>query len=69
MKKASDKKWLIAGGALFSIFIVNIIASKIVLSLNNKSFPVIGDVWEFLILFIAAICFVVAILGEESEST
>ncbi len=67
MKTSSNKKYLIIAGVLFAIFLTNIFASKIVLELDIKSLPFIDYIWEFLILLMSALFFVVAILNEESQ--
>ena len=54
--------WLAISMVLFGIFFVNVVVG----SALRVSF--LGDVGEMLVLFAAAICFVVAILQKESDT-
>lgn len=53
---------------LFILFIINIVAGKIILTFNIKQFSVIDVVGEFLLLFITIVFFIFAVLSKEKKS-
>ncbi|MCJ8340272.1 MAG: hypothetical protein MJK10_17550 [Pseudomonadales bacterium] len=68
MNKGSNKFFL-AAGIFLMLFSVNVMVGKISMSMFNQQLPLsIGEVPEFLLLFITCILFVGGILGRESEA-
>lgn len=61
------KVWLILAVALFGWFVVNVLVGKWAISQADPPGFLVGDIGEFLILFLSVICFVVTILIRESE--
>jgi len=65
MKKNLDTLFLAIAGALFALFIMNIFAGKIALTLDEQPIMSLGDVGEFLVLFAAVIFFIIVVLRRE----
>ncbi len=63
-----NNKLILISTILFTLFVINVIAGKIILIFDVKQFSVIGDVGEFLILFVTVIFFMFAVLLEEKRS-
>lgn len=53
---------ILVAGALFLVFFANVLVGAVTGS------PILGDVPEMLILFVASVFFVVAILRRETEA-
>lgn len=62
-----DNKLMLIAIILFILFIINIVAGKIILTFNIKQFSVIDVVGEFLLLFITIIFFIFAVLSKEKK--
>ena len=62
-----DNKLMLIAIILFILFIINIVAGKIILTFNIKQFSVIDVVGEFLLLFITIVFFIFAILSKEKK--
>ena len=56
---------LLASGLLFAVFIANIVIGKIAISGGATTVPGLGDVGEFLVLFVAVVLFIAACLARE----
>jgi len=67
MSKKIGRWWLISSGLLFGIYCLNVAVGKIALVSDMKPFFSMGDVGEFLLLFAAVMCFVVAMLEREAQ--
>ena len=63
-----DNKLMLIAIILFTLFIINIVAGKIILTFNIKQFSVIDVVGEFLLLFITIVFFIFAVLSKEKKS-
>ena len=63
-----DNKLMLIAIILFILFIINIVAGKIILTFNIKQFSVIDVVGEFLLLFITIVFFIFAVLSKEKKS-
>ena len=59
--------WLALG--LFVVFIINVVAGKIAVLGGATTLPGLGDVGEFLVLFVAVLLFIVACLARETAAT
>ncbi|AMG29016.1 hypothetical protein AL542_00770 [Grimontia hollisae] len=53
---------------LFSLYFLNVIATKIQIISGTTSIVRVGDVGEFLLLLFASLTFVVAMLSAEREA-
>lgn len=69
MKEKRKAGWLICSGVLFGFFLLNIFLGKAALVLEQDRFLELSDVEEFLLLFLAVICFVIEVLRRESPET
>ena len=59
-------RWtLLAAGALFLVFVANIVIGKIAVLSGATVVPGLGDVGEFLVLFAAVVLFIVTCLSRE----
>jgi hypothetical protein len=67
MSKKIGQWWLICCGLLFGIYCLNVAVGKIALVSGMKPFFSLGDVGEFLVLFVAVMCLVVAMLEREAH--
>ena len=67
MSKKIGRWWLISSGLLFGIYCLNVVVGKIALVSDMKPFFSMGDVGEFLVLFAAVMCLVVAMLEREAQ--
>lgn len=65
MNKKSDRLFLVAAGALFGLFLLNIFLGKAALAFNMEPILNIGDVGEFLLLLTAVIFFIIVVLHRE----
>ena len=59
--------WLIGSGLLFGLYCLNVASGKLALVSGKKPFISMGDVGEFLMLFAAVICLVIAMLQREAQ--
>ena len=59
--------WLALG--LFVVFVINIVVGKIAILGGATTLPGLGDVGEFLVLFVAVLLFIVACLTREAAAT
>jgi len=64
-----DILFLFATGALFGLFLLNVLLGKAALQFEFEPILQIGDVGEFLLLLAAVICFVIEILRRERQET
>lgn len=60
--------WLICASLLFALFVTNILLGKAALSPDFQAPFSLGDVGEFLVLFLAVICFIACVLQREAHS-
>ena len=67
IKNRVDMLFLFATGALFLLFVLNVLLGKAALLFEFEPFLQIGDVGEFLLLLAAVICFVIEILRRERQ--
>ena len=67
MKNKSGTGWLWAAGILFIVFVANIVLGKAALSPDFQAPFSLSDVGEFLLLFVAVICFIAGVLCREAE--
>lgn len=65
MSKRIGYWWLIGSGLLFGFYSLNVAMGKIALISNQQPLFSLGDVGEFVVLFAAVICFVIAMLERE----
>lgn len=54
--------------AVFLVFAANIVIGKVAIVQGATSTPGLGDVGEFLTLFVAVVLFIAACLAHERES-
>ena len=59
--------WLALG--LFVVFVTNVVVGKIAVLGGATTLPGLGDVGEFLVLFVAVLLFIVACLTRETAAT
>ena len=59
------RRALLAAGLFFAIFVANIVIGKIAVLGGATSTPGLGDVGEFLLLFVAVVLFIAACLARE----
>jgi len=59
---------LYASIAVFLVFAANIVIGKVAIVQGATSTPGLGDVGEFLTLFVAVVLFIAACLAHERES-
>ena len=59
--------WVALG--LFVVLIANIVVGKIAVLGGATTVPGLGDVGEFLVLFVAVLLFIVACLARETAAT
>ncbi|WP_231870124.1 hypothetical protein [Grimontia celer] len=62
------KKRYITPAVLFSLYFLNVIATKIQIASGSTSIVRVGDVGEFILLLLASLTFVVATLSAEKEA-
>ena len=67
MAKEIGRGWLIVSGVMFAIYCANVLVGKISLLADVKPFFSLGDVGEFITLFLAVICLVVVMLERETK--
>ncbi len=67
MNTKPGTRWLLAAGALFVVFVANILLGKAALSPDFQAPFLLSDVQEFLLLFGAIICFIAGVLCREAE--
>ena len=60
---------MIGAGLVFAVFCVNIAIGKIAVLQGSTQVPGLGDVGEFLVLFVAVILFIIGCLSREQAST
>lgn len=65
MSKRIGYWWLVGSGLLFGFYCLNVAMGKIALISNQQPLFSLGDVGEFVVLFAAVICFVIAMLERE----
>lgn len=66
--KSGGRTALFLSGGLFALYALNVLSGKISNS-SEMTIPLnLGDVGEFLTLFAAAICFVIAALQREAAN-
>ena len=59
-------RWtLLAAGALFLVFVANIVIGKMAVLEGATEVPGLGDVGEFLVLFATVVLFIVTCLNRE----
>jgi hypothetical protein len=67
MSTRSDFWYLVAAGALFGLFVLDVILGKVALYYESEPLMKLGDVGEFLALLAAVVLFVVEVLRRESQ--
>lgn len=67
-RKSGGRAALLVSGGLFGLYALNVLSGKISTT-SEVTIPLnLGDVGEFLTLFAAAICFVIAALQREAAN-
>ncbi len=69
MKTKADIWWLSVTGALFGLFLLDVLLGKAALEFGFKPLLKLGDVGEFLVLFAAVVCFVIEVLRRELQES
>ncbi len=59
---------LLGAGVLFAVFIVNIVVGKVAVLGGATTVPGLGDIGEFLVLFVAVILFMIGCLAREAAA-
>jgi len=67
MSKRADLWYLVATGALFGLFVLDVILGKAALYYEFDPLLKLGDVGEFLVLLAAVVLFVAEVLRRESR--
>ncbi len=65
MNQKAGNLWLICAGLLFGLYCLKVVVGKFALVGEGQNLFSINDIGEFLILFAAVICLVVAMLIKE----
>ena len=67
MSKKTGNWWLASSGLLFGLCCLNVIVGKLGLVYDKDPIFSMGDVGEFIVLFVAVICLVVTMLEREAQ--
>jgi hypothetical protein len=67
MSTRADFWYLVAAGALFGLFVLDVLLGKAALHFEFEPILKLGDVGEFLTLLAAVIFFIIEVLRRESE--
>ena len=67
MSTRADFWYLVAAGALFGLFVLDVLLGKAALTYEFEPILKLGDVGEFLVLLAAVIFFMIEVLRRESE--
>ena len=67
MSKKIGHWWLVSSGLLFGFYCLNVALGKIALLSDKEPLFSMGDVGEFIVLFVAVICFVITMLEREAQ--
>ena len=67
MSTRADFWYLVAAGALFGLFVLDVLLGKAALTYEFEPILKLGDVGEFLTLLAAVILFMIEVLRRESE--
>jgi hypothetical protein len=67
MSKRKGNGWLVGSGLFFGFYCLNVALGKFALMFKQEPLFSTGDVGEFLVLFAAVICLVIAVLLRESQ--
>ena len=69
MSTRADFWYLAAAGALFGLFVLDVLVGKAALAYEFEPILKLGDVGEFLVLLAAVILFMIEVLRREAEET
>jgi len=69
MSTRADFWFLVAAGALFGLFVLDVLMGKAALTYGFEPILKLGDVGEFLLLLTAVILFMIEVLRREAEET
>ena len=69
MSTRADFLYLFAAGALFGLFVLDVLLGKAALTYEFEPILKLGDVGEFLVLLAAVILFMIEVLRREAEET
>ncbi|MEE4216241.1 MAG: hypothetical protein V2I48_01410 [Xanthomonadales bacterium] len=69
MSKRADFWYLVASGALFGLFVLDVLLGKAALLYGYEPILKLGDVGEFLVLLAAVVLFMIEVLRREAEET
>ena len=69
MSKRADFWYLVAAGALFGLFVLDVLLGKAALLYGYEPILKLGDVGEFLVLLAAVVLFMIEVLRREAEET
>lgn len=67
MSVRADFWYMVAAGALFGLFVIDVLLGKASLLYEFEPILKLGDVGEFLTLLAATICFVIVVLRREFQ--
>ena len=67
MSTRADFWYLVAAGAFFGLFVLDVLLGKAALTYEFEPILKLGDVGEFLVLLAAVILFMIEVLRRESE--
>lgn len=67
MSTRADFWFLVAAGALFGLFVLDVLMGKVALAYGFEPIIKLGDVGEFLLLLTAVILFMIEVLRREAE--
>lgn len=67
MSTRADFWYLVAAGAFFGLFVLDVLLGKAALTYEFEPILKLGDVGEFLTLLAAVILFMIEVLRRESE--
>tara|TARA_A100001391_G_scaffold126628_1_gene86590 strand:+ start:171 stop:428 length:258 start_codon:yes stop_codon:yes gene_type:complete len=62
------RKLMLASLVFFLVYAANIVLGKVAMSQGATTLPGVGDVGEFLILFVSVVLFIAACLARERAS-
>ena len=69
MSTRADFWFLVLAGALFGLFVFDVLLGKAALSYEFEPFLKLGDVGEFLVLLAAVVLFMIEALRREKQQT
>lgn len=66
MGRIWKSRWLLSAVLLFAVFVANVVVGKLAVLGGATAHPGLGDVGEFLVLFVSVVLFIIACLQREA---